>query len=182
MMMRHRGPPDRDELLVRLKVVTANALAANPPVPFGRIRTTYVSVVAVLLVATVGFDLLLGQTRTALLGGSVILGAIGIVVGAWRIARARNERNVLSGIWLACAITILKGTDDSLLEVSSLRILAAAENSAPPLQPELDEIAAQMERATPARAAAMAAYLRLRAAAYDTTALKAAVRTMRDPA
>jgi hypothetical protein len=180
MMMRHRSGPDVDDLVMRMTVATSHVLSENPPMPLGRIRSAYVLVVSVLLVLLVGFDLAVGQTPAALLCGSVLLGAVGLVVGSWLLVRARDERALLSGLWIAYASLILRGTDDGFLEVSSLRILAVAENSGPPGQAEIDEVAAQMERATPARAAGLVAYLRLRAAAHDRAALRAVSRTMRD--
>lgn len=179
--MRLGKDPNANDLIMRMRVASAHALSQNPPMPLGRIRKAYVSIVSVMLVLVVAIDLAIGQPLAALLCGLVLLCAIGFVVGSWIYVRARRERHVLSGIWLAYASLVLRATDDGLLEVPSLRILAAAENSGHPRQPELDEVAAQMQRATPARAAGLVAYLQLRTAAHDRAALQSVARTMRNP-
>ena len=177
--MDERGRMRRADTLVKMRIATRKVLTDAPPLPFGRIRSVYVAIVSVLIVLTLVIDAAAGRSVAGLPNLVVMLCAVGLVVGSWWHARVRRERSTLSGLWTGYALVLLRDSDTSVLEVSSLRILAAAENSGPPRGPELDEIEAQLASVSPERAASFAAYLRLREAAHDRRALSVVSRTMR---
>lgn len=165
--------------ILQMTEATRRVLKDNPPLPLGRERRIYVSIVAPFLVVLVTADLLLGRPLEALLFGTVVSGALSFVLGSWLLVRRRQERRLLAGLWMSYGIALLKGSDASLLGVQSLRILAEAQHSHPPNAQELAEIERQLATATPHRAATIEAYLRLRSAAQDRKALTSVARTMR---
>jgi hypothetical protein len=168
------------EAILLMRTATARMLADRPAIPFGRARRLYVWVVAPFTAFTVVVDLMLGRPMTALWSGIMLSCAIAYVVGSWLFVRTRRERDTMKGLWLAYAENFLKSTDRSLLQVDSLRILAEAENSLPPMDRELAEIERQLKRAAPLRAAGISAYLQLRLATSDRRIVARAARTMRN--
>lgn len=176
---------DRDRVyhqttILQMTEATRRVLADSPPLALGRSRRIYLSIVGPFLIALVTVDLLLGKPVEALAFGTVVSAALSFVVGSWLYVRARQERRVLAGLWTSYGIALLKDSDISLMGVQSLRILAEAQHSHSPNAQELAEIERQLMTATPRRAAAIEAYLRLRVAAQDRKVLTIVSRTMRN--
>ena len=169
----------RQAMILQMTEATRRVLADSPPLALGRSRRIYLSIVGPFLIALVTVDLLLGRPGEALVFGTVVSAALSFVLGSWLLVRRRRERRLLAGLWTSYGIALLKGSDESLLGVQSLRILAEAQYYHPPNEQELAEIERQLATATPHRAAAIEAYLRLRSAAQDRKALASVSRTMR---
>jgi hypothetical protein len=166
--------------ILQMTEATRRVLTDSPPLALGRSRGIYLSVVGPFLIALVTVDLLLGKPVEALAFGTVVSAALSFVVGSWLLVRRRRERHLLAGLWTSYGIALLKGSDESLLGIESLRILAEAQYSHPPNAQELAEIERQLMAANPRRAAAIEAYLRLRVAAQDRKVLTIVSRTMRN--